>query len=301
MSNVTPEQQATLQRIWKELHAAGKTSEALDLAQQELSLIFKDQVTDYYRELVMMVVTLAKSLVKNAKNATELQTFSKVALQESLLSFSVSADANITRQKGNEWDTLYGDISAQKEIVRHLLDLTLLLEVLAQDPELRGIITGLLSILHNPELSEPKQDRALLIAKIQTASRDQAMAAYQTFLEEFGPLTPSNQLQESIVVSTMFLSRMLELGYLAGIEWPIKVILEILKAEPSLIGYAFREIPKNISLKWRSFQVRQRVRNLMEGKTVDPELTALIEQFKTLQFIGMGHDQAADLRTGEKP
>src|SRR5258708_6481926 len=204
MSQLTIEQQEKLSYIWHDLHEKGKTSEALFEAEAEWQTIFESPVSDYHRELAVMIVTFAKSLAKHATDANSLKNHVSVALRNSLDNFPLSNDVNQAIEKGNTWDTVYGPVSAQKEVARHLFQLTQLISYIQNDSDLQSLSSGLWMVLtEKKDDSDERKNRALLIHQIETENVETAFAAYENFLRSFGSKAEVEQITEMIVVSSV--------------------------------------------------------------------------------------------------
>jgi hypothetical protein len=288
----------------RQLHLDGDTVSALVQAKERLDTIPSERMTLFHRELVMMVIDFAKSLAKQAPDLHDVQDYTRVAFQTINSHTPLASSPERAAQKGLAWDAVYDGISAQQELVRHLLEWVQgILLTLKEDDQLSGIAIGLTKILLNPNFGEFKNNRGQLIWLTEYGDADKATQAYKAFVETYYK-PPFNQVGDTVLIASRYLSRMLQLGRIRAMQAPLQLLKEIWRNHPELHTRMERDIPKNIFRKVFLNLIQAEIKWMMRGEELDYDLRRSIEEFKHLDFIGMGvhngENKVARISDGEE-
>lgn len=281
----TPKDQELLNTIWLDLHERqGKSAEAAALANTSRAQFTNNQ--EMVGELAAMEMTTAGAAAKNSQSFAKAYPHFVQAARVVQDAFPLGDNENAARQKGNALDPVYGEVSAQVEMLRsyyHLIDR--LSRILSTDT-FRSYATSLWNFLTSL-LEEMGNIDALLLLTIEYGEYKKALEAYHTFLKE-SAADPSRR----ITANARMLNRALvESDYETAITAFTQAI-QALATDRRQLAHFGKQVASNVRAdKTLAFQEKLWQ---WSKETEQHDLTPLTELTK-LVFIGLGHDRVEKL------
>lgn len=176
------DEQVLLDHIWKDLHEkGGRSAEAADMA-KSARLKYRDN-PEMWGELAAMEMVTAGAAAKKSEYFTEAYTHLVHSAEVVIDTFPLGVDESSARERGNAWDPVYGNASAQLEVLRSYYHLIERLTRIIGSPEFASYSTALWHFLLRM-LREAGNDSALLLLTIEYAPYADAKTAFTKFQQE---------------------------------------------------------------------------------------------------------------------
>lgn len=283
--------------LWNNLHIKqGKSGEASEIAHKILQTIDtknftdKNEVKDHGEYARVAEVTglaaARKSLLWLRAKKHLLRT-----LDVTSRSYPLAATEEEARRKGNYWEGVYENQSAQLICLRDVLHLAQFLTKLVSTDELKSFLGGINELLF--KLSEEKQGECFaLIFLTEEAPYEQAKAAFAKFSEKFGLQKPETDPNQVITVTTRFLARAVSEKDFGQVEECQELLWRCFRANPSLGKFTIVELAKNLAKVYANQLVELRYEAWSKKAVGDEEIKQKINQLQQNNFVGLGRNEA---------
>lgn len=280
-----PKDLELLNTIWLDLHERqGKSAEAAALARSSRQRFSDDQ--EMAGELAAMEMVTAGAAAKNSLSFAEAYPHLVQSAQVVQDAFPLGESEEAARQKGNALDPVYGEVSAQAEMLRSYYHLIERLSRILKDEAFNRYASLLWNFLSGL-LSEMGKEDSLLLLTIEYGTYDNAISAYRTFLKESGA-DPSRH----ITANARMLNRALvESDYGTAVTCFTQAI-QALAADRRQLAHFGKQIASNVRAD-KTIAFQEKLRQWSE-ETNQHNLQPFTE-LTNLVFVGLGHDRVEKL------
>lgn len=288
---LSEQKQQTLDHIWHDLHEAGKSEEALEVARETYREAPRDEEwPEYEKQLALQIVALAKA---NLKTSDSLAAFGEglvVSADQALHSFPFASTPEKARKQGDAWQGVFDKVSGPYETLRHMVELVEIFAEITQDPQLYGFAAVLFATLQ-----EAKNDtnRAGLIADIERGTYVQAKDAFEKFVLAYGPEGDQvSQPTESLVVASKYLGRNLLEGDLSESAHTIWTLAQITAKAPAAL-----QVLGAMASSWNAaHQLYTRIEMWRSDRFIHQVARDRAWKMKELRYFGAGQGKVIDLK-----
>jgi len=258
MSQPTPEE------LWTEMHvkqgkSAAASAEAAAIVDVLNTNDFSDpRVTKLHGEYARIAAVTGLAATKKAESWPETREDLLRTIQVIVDHYPLAADAKTATKKGNYWEGVYGEQSAQLICLRDVLHLAQVLKQILSDKEIEKWMGGLEKLLK--KLNSDSGEKFALIFLTEEAEYQTASHSYREFLSVFGPQTEMYDANGFITVSAKMLGRAVDQLDLNTIITCLRAINDAAKSTPSLSKFALKELAANFSKLMKNRSLRKKIK-----------------------------------------
>lgn len=288
----TPDQQKLLDTIWHDLHEKKRLSgQAASLAHKHR--LQEDTNSEMALELAHMEFVTAVAAARDSKSYREAHPHLMQAAQVVIETFPLDSDPKRAQEKGNAWDTLYGDQKAQIAILRNYFHLIRRLEQVIPTAQFHAYSHSLWHILL--QLSQEfEDDVSIKIFRIENDVYVQAKQAFENFLialdkKEGAVYADSSKV---ITVASRMMNRALQEGDYDMVLKAFTTALNAVRKDPNELLHFTRQIAVNVRADKK---IRETNKFLSWQTDAAKEDLTTIQELVKLTFVGLGNDRVESL------
>ncbi len=285
--------------IWS-THLSGDSSKAASMAKQELDGVRHAGFNDFtvavaHAEYARLTEVTARAAAKKSLTWSEAKRLLELSLHTVIDHYPLSSDRSEAERKGNYWEGVLGEQSAQLICLRDVLHLAQILGKLLSHEELNHFIAGLHRLLEN--LSDQKAgERFALIFLIEEAPYDRAKQAYQTYLHKFVSESGDKfDLNQAITVNSRFLGRCVAASDFDQFKAGLETWLQIFKQAGKLRTFAIKELTKNLSTVFRDGLLDSKYQLWSKKASKDKNFRFKIEELLNNVFVGVAKNEVREI------
>lgn len=294
--------------LWNDLHIKGRTVDASDLSEQVLASIrtqggtserFTDMnVAERHGEIAAITMVTSLAAFQRAPAWPAAEEFLVRATQTAAHHYPLGHDTEEASLRGDYWDPVYGEESAQRIAAGHLVKLYDILSALTHNVELQALSTGLKTFLCEGSSDNQDQARFDLIHTIGKNSSQYTLvrAAYQEFMKRFGFESSVESLDQIVTVTSKVLGKAFAEKDMKTVLWCLTTMKIALQKQPNLWKFIAKEIAKNFDPKIKERLSKNKLDEWSDLARSSEELLALITQLEGMVFLGLGHGAAIALQ-----
>ncbi len=286
---------SSVAEIWKLHVEQGESAEAARMANGVLSEIETDAFSNYaeasrHGEYARLTEVTSLAAAKKSRSWVEAREHLMRSVETVLNNYPLANNELEAKKRGNYWEAVYGDESAQLICLRDVLHLMqVLAKVLAYD-ELGKFVVGLANLL--TKLSDEKNgERFGLIFLTEEAAYKEAQAAYKRFITDFGLESKSYSPDQLVTVTSRFLGRAVETKDFIQVGECLNVLLFSLRSEPKLRQFIIKELAKNLALVYRNKFLDDKYQAWSAEAAKDDQIKEKINQLLKNTLLGLGQDK----------
>ncbi len=285
----TPEQQEVLNLIWHKMHErAGDSAGAAEAAQLYRQKESPD--TEMALELAAMEFVTSGAAAVKSKTFDQALPFFSQAARVAQETFPLGRNSGLAIDRGNAWDRVYGDQSAQLAMLRNYFHVVRRLERVVDNQTFTIYSQSLWQTLLS--LTQEFQDEAsILMLQIEHDIYATAKQTFDTFVEESEQSSAFDASRVITIASRMLNRSLQEKDYDVTLR-AFTVALNALRQDAKKLSHFGRQIASNVRAD-KNIRERQKLESWRESaKRVD---TAVIQALTQLQYVGLGDDRVREI------
>lgn len=306
-----PSRQIELEQIspkdlWQGMHLRGKSQQASDLGAEILSqLPIQDfrgmRVAQRHGEIAAITEKTSLAVAKRAQSWSVAEQYLIRAGQTVVDHYPVGYTPAEARLRGDYWDPVYGQESAQRICAAHMAELYEILSTLTDSPELGALMHGLRTVLTDQTVSSREHERFDLIGIIEkpTSFYKNVRAAYEEFLKHYAFGSEVESFDQIVTVTTMVLGRAQAEGDWSTVRLCLSTLKVAVTQHPEKWKFIVSQVIKNFSLSKKAQILDSKLRDWAVGARSSQDLHEVIRQLEQLEFLGLGHGTAVKLQSAQ--
>ena len=284
------------EELWEDLHIKqGKSSEASQKAHEVLQEIDTQDFSDFsqakdHGEYARISEVTGLAAAKKSKDWSEAREHLLRSLEVTLNNYPLAETEDLAKRKGNYWEKVFGEQSAQLICLRDVLHLSQVLAQIMSTEELEKFTAGLNELLIKLS-DEMKGERFGLIFLAEEGEYSKAQVAYQRFVSEFGSQSESYDADQLITTASRFLGRAVEEKDFSQVGDCLNTLLLSLRREPRLRIFLIKELSKNLAKLYKDKFLSNRYESWSPEAKKDEELNQKINNLLRSTLVGLGEEK----------